>query len=66
MPKMKTNKSVQARFKVTKSGKVLFNRQNKRHILTKKSSKRKRQLKNKGTIVVTEKAKTLKRLMGEG
>lgn len=44
MPKMKTRKSASKRFKVTKSGKVKAPRANKRHILTKKSSKRKRQL----------------------
>ena len=42
--KAKTRKSVAKRFKVTGSGKVLRRKQGKRHILTKKSRKRKRSL----------------------
>lgn len=63
---MKTNKSAKNRFKVTKTGKVLFNRQNRRHIMTKKSSKRKRQLKNDGLLTVTKQAIMYKYIMGEG
>ena len=44
MPKMKTNKSVAKRFKVTGKGKVKRQRAYKSHILTKKSPKRKRHL----------------------
>ena len=44
MPKMKTNRGARKRFKVKKNGKVKFFHANKRHILTKKNSKRKRQL----------------------
>jgi large subunit ribosomal protein L35 len=44
MPKMKTNKSAGKRFKVTGSGKVKRRHANKSHILTKKTSKRKRHL----------------------
>ena len=47
MPKLKTNKSIKSRFKVTKSGKLKASRCGRRHILTKKSSKRKRHLKTK-------------------
>jgi large subunit ribosomal protein L35 len=42
MPKMKTNKGAAKRFKKTGSGG--FKQSHLRHILTKKSSKRKRQL----------------------
>lgn len=48
MPKMKTNRGAAKRFKVTKSGKVKYSRANRRHILTKKSSKRKRHLREAG------------------
>lgn len=41
---MKTRKAVKARFKQTGTGKLLRHRPGKRHILTKKSSKRKRHL----------------------
>ena len=40
----KTRKAVAKRFKVTGTGKVLRRKQGKRHILQKKSRKRKRQL----------------------
>ena len=50
MPKMKTNRGAAKRFKVTKSGKVKYSRANRRHILTKKSSKRKRQLREAGFL----------------
>ena len=44
MPKMKTRKAMKARFKVTGTGKLKRTRPGRRHILTKKSSKRKRSL----------------------
>lgn len=62
MPKMKTNKSVASRFKVTATGKLKRGRPGKRHILTKKSSKRKRQLCRPG-LVDDGQLKTYKRMM---
>jgi large subunit ribosomal protein L35 len=44
MPKMKTNSSAKKRFDVTGSGKIKRKHAYKRHILTKKSTKRKRAL----------------------
>lgn len=44
MPKMKTNRSAAKRFKKTGTGKLVRNKAYKRHILTKKSAKRKRTL----------------------
>lgn len=44
MPKLKTRKSVAKRFKITGTGKIMHYRSGKSHILTKKSSKRKRRL----------------------
>ena len=46
MPKMKTKKSAQKRYSLTASGKVKFKKKGLRHILTKKSSKRKRRLRH--------------------
>ncbi|MFA6599464.1 MAG: 50S ribosomal protein L35 [Candidatus Omnitrophota bacterium] len=43
MPKMKTNKALKKRFKISKSGKVMVASANRRHLLGDKSSKRKRQ-----------------------
>ncbi len=50
MPKMKTNRAAAKRFRVSGSGRIKRARANKRHILTKMSSKRKRQL--KGTTMM--------------
>jgi large subunit ribosomal protein L35 len=44
MPKLKTHKGAQKRFKVTGKKKFLHAQANKSHILTKKASKRKRHL----------------------
>jgi len=60
--KMKTKKAVKARFRVTATGKLKRARPGKRHILTKKTSKRKRQL-NRPTLVDDGQLKTYKRLM---
>ena len=44
MPKMKTSKSAAKRFKVTGTGKLKRSKAYKQHILTKKTTKRKRTL----------------------
>lgn len=44
MPKMKRNSSAKKRFEVTGTGKIKRKHAYKRHILTKKSTKRKRRL----------------------
>ncbi|GIV40824.1 MAG: 50S ribosomal protein L35 [Vicingaceae bacterium] len=44
MPKMKTNSSAKKRFKITGTGKIMRKHAYKRHILTKKETKRKRAL----------------------
>src|SRR5579864_2122899 len=50
MPKVKTNSSAKKRFKVTGSGKITFQKAFKRHILTKKSTKRKRNMRKDGVV----------------
>jgi len=50
MPKMKTKKSGAKRFSFTGTGKVKYKKQNLRHILTKKSAKRKRNLRHPGIL----------------
>jgi len=50
MPKVKTNSSAKKRFKITGTGEISFQRAFKRHILTKKSKKRKRNLNKKGIV----------------
>jgi large subunit ribosomal protein L35 len=65
MPKMKTKKAVAARFKLTGGGKLRRFKSGRRHILTKKSSKRKRHL-AKPALVDKTILKTYKRLMNLG
>jgi len=62
VPKLKSNKSVKARFKVTKKNKLKRTRPGRRHLLSKKSSKRKRRLRKK-TLVDSSLEKTYSRLL---
>ncbi len=50
MPKVKTNSSAKKRFKVTGTGEITFQKAFKRHILTKKSTKRKRAMRKVGVV----------------
>jgi large subunit ribosomal protein L35 len=50
MPKMKTRRSAAKRYSFTGTGKVKYKKQNLRHILTKKSTKRKRNLRKTGIL----------------
>lgn len=50
MPKMKTNRAVAKRFKLTATGKLKRMKCNKNHILEKKSPKRKRNLRKAGLV----------------
>jgi large subunit ribosomal protein L35 len=52
MPKMKTNKSITKRFRVTGTGKLKRNQGNKRHLLSGRTSKRKRQLRR--TVILPQ------------
>ncbi len=62
MPKMKRNRSAQKRFRLTASGKIRRNHAFARHILTKKTRKRKRQLRNPA-LVSSADAPRIKRLL---
>ncbi|HEY0969900.1 MAG TPA: 50S ribosomal protein L35 [Gemmatimonadales bacterium] len=63
MPKMKTHKGAKKRFSVTGTGKVRRLRANKSHILTKKSPKRKRRLRQATIVATNGEAKNIKRLI---
>ncbi len=63
MPKMKTRKAVKARFRVTGTGKLKRMRPGRRHMLTKKSAKRKRSL-GKSRLVDEGQLKMYKNMMG--
>lgn len=62
MPKMKSNSGAKKRFKVTGSGKIKRKKAYKGHILTKKSSKRKRNL-GKDALVHKTNEKSVKRML---
>ena len=60
--KFKTKRAAAKRFKLTGSGKLMRNHANKRHILTKKTRKRKRHL-CKGVEIDQTNAKTMKKIL---
>lgn len=62
MPKIKTNSSAAKRFKVTASGKIKRNRAFKRHILSSKNKKRKRNLRH-ATMVAAVEQKNIRKLI---
>lgn len=62
MPKLKTKKGASKRFKVTKNGKIKRKKAYRGHILTKKSSKRKRNLRKPEYVSSSEK-KTVSRML---
>ena len=62
MPKMKTSRAAAKRFKVTGSGKLVRNKAYKSHILTKKSTKRKRNLR-KDIIMDETNVKNMKKIL---
>ena len=62
MPKMKTSRSAAKRFKLTGTGKLKRFKAYKRHILTKKSAKTKRNLRQ-ATMTDTTNVKNMKKIM---
>ncbi|MFO7914436.1 MAG: 50S ribosomal protein L35 [Candidatus Krumholzibacteriales bacterium] len=64
MPKIKTNKGAAKRFKITKNGKIKRKKAFAGHIMGKKSSKRKRNLRQAGLVDKTN-AKKIKILLGK-
>ncbi|MEK7502652.1 MAG: bL35 family ribosomal protein [Patescibacteria group bacterium] len=64
MPKKKIKKSVSKRFKVTKTGKVLFSHQNKGHHKLIKSKSRLRRQKEPG-VLRGKFAKKIKQMLGK-
>ena len=62
MPKLKTKKAVAKRVSITGTGKLKKTKANKQHILTKKTTKRKRDLR-KGDLVDKTNVKQMKRVL---
>ena len=63
MPKIKTNRGARKRFRVTANGKIKRAKAYSSHILTKKSSKRKRKLR-KSTDVSEVDSRRVRRMLG--
>ena len=61
MPKLKTNRGAAKRFKISRSGRIKRAQANRRHILTKKTTKRKRHL--RGNTAVASGDQTAIRVM---
>ena len=62
MPKIKTCRAAATRFKKTGTGKIMRNKAYKSHILTKKSQKRKRNLR-KAAITDATNVKNMKKIL---
>jgi large subunit ribosomal protein L35 len=62
MPKLKTNRAAMKRFRKTGTGKIRRNKAFKSHILTKKTTKRKRGLR-KATLVHKTDLKRVRRML---
>ncbi len=65
MPKIKTNRAAAKRFKKTGTGKLVYKKSGANHILTKKSTKRKRSLRQ-GHIIDKTNEKEIKLLLPNG
>ena len=55
MPKLKTKKALKKRIKITKKKKALRSKAGRRHLLSSKTTKRKRNLRKKSVVSKTEK-----------
>lgn len=63
MPKMKSNSGAKKRFKLTGSGRIKRKQAFKRHILTKKSQKTKRELGQTALVAQVDEARVKKMLV---
>ena len=62
MPKIKTNRAAAKRFKATGTGKLKRNKAYRRHILTKKTTKNKRNLRRPAIVDATN-VKNMKKIL---
>ena len=65
MPKIKTNRAAAKRFKKTGSGKFVYSKSHRNHILTKKTTKRKRTLRL-GSLVKKSDTREVRLLLPNG
>ena len=65
MPKIKTNRAAAKRFKKTGTGKIVYRKSCANHMLTKKTTKRKRSLRTPHLVAKSDQ-KEIKRLLPNG
>lgn len=65
MPKQKSKRAARKRFLVTNSGHVKHVKQNRRHILTKKATKRKRQARQNAELASAKETATVRAMIQE-
>ena len=65
MPKLKTNRSAKKRFRITKTGKIKHFKAGKGHLLTLKSSKRRRHL-GKASYIEGGEAVSIRKILPYG
>jgi len=63
MPKQRSHAGTKKRFRVTRTGKVLHGRQNKNHLLEKKTSAHKRRITGQAALTGGD-ARNVRRLLG--
>ena len=63
MPKLKTHRGAAKRFKKTGTGKIKLNKAYRRHILTKKTTKRKRHMRMGGLVSAAD-TKSVRQMIG--
>jgi large subunit ribosomal protein L35 len=63
MPKMKSNRGAAKRFRVTASGKIKRHSSHHSHILTKKSAKRKRNLRKESLVAKSDESRVHKMIL---
>jgi large subunit ribosomal protein L35 len=64
MPKAKTKSGAKKRFRMSKKGRIKFRQGHRNHILTKKSPKRKRQLRRKIAVKACDAPAVVRMLAG--
>lgn len=64
MPKLKSNRGAKKRFRVTGTGKIMRSHAYKSHILTKKTTKRKRNLRKSSVIDGTNEPSVRRMILG--
>jgi large subunit ribosomal protein L35 len=65
MPKIKTHRASAKRFRITRKGKVLHRKATGHHMLTKKSSSRRRRVEGTTEVGSAADARTVRRLLGD-